>query len=112
MLSALRDIYKAQGVIYDGGLADQIYEPGFAFERLRAYAYNSFIREGSLNSLSTAPAKVAKMSGTTFPETTDGEGADDAMWKAASLMRPVKKLIAGCRADQSSYRFGLTTPAP
>ncbi len=60
-LWALRDVYKGKGVVYDGGLADQIYEPEVAFYKLREYTYYSFIQEGSLNLLSNAVSKIAKM---------------------------------------------------
>ena len=48
-LRALRDVYKANGVLYDGGLNEQIYEPEMAYESLHQFAYASMIDEGSLN---------------------------------------------------------------
>ncbi len=84
-LRMLRDVYKARRVVYNGGLDAQIYEPESAFETLREYGYNAYIREGSLNSLANAVSKVAAFEGIDFPKDVDPEGADDAMREAAGL---------------------------
>jgi hypothetical protein len=86
-LRALRDIYKARGVVYDGGLDKQIYEPESAFEHLGEWAYHSFIKEGSLNEFASAINKVASMEGIEFPKTIDEAGANDVMRNAAGLPR-------------------------
>ena len=83
--SALRDIYKARGIINDGSLTDQIYEPKAAFDKLREYAYYSFIQEGSLNELSNAVSKIARMEGIEFPQMVDDAGSIDVMRLAAGL---------------------------
>lgn len=84
-LRALRDIYKAKGVAYDGGLEKQIYEPESAFERLGERAYNTFTKDGSLNEFASAINKVASMEGIDFPQIVDEVGADNAMRAAARL---------------------------
>lgn len=84
-LRALRDVYKARGMIYDGGLDQQIYDPESAFERLRDYIYNAFIVQGSLNTLSTAISHVAALEGIEFPKMVDEPGAEEVMRTAAGL---------------------------
>ena len=84
-LRALRDVYKANGVVYDGELDKQIYDPESAFEHLGEWAYNSFIKEGSLNRFASAINKVASMEGIEFPKMVDEAGSDDVMRAAAGL---------------------------
>lgn len=84
-LRALRDIYKAHGVVYDGGLDKQIYEPESAFDHLGEWAYHSFTKEGSLNEFASAINKVASMEGIEFPKMVDEVGSDEVMRSAAGL---------------------------
>ncbi len=84
-LRALRDVYKAHKVVYNGGLDQQIYDPESAFGRLRDHLYPTFLREGSLNALSTAISKVAALEGIQFPKMVDEAGAESAMRTAAGL---------------------------
>ena len=90
-LRALRDIYKARGVVYDGGLDELIYEPESAFEHLGEWAYHSFIKEGSLNEFASAINKVASMEGIDFPKMVDEAGSVSAMRKVSGLPDAVAK---------------------
>ena len=81
----LLDVYKAHGAVYNGGLDEQIYDPESAFERLGEHAYSALIRDGSLNTLSTAISKVAAFEGVESPTMVDEQGADDVMRMAAGL---------------------------
>ncbi len=90
-LRALRDVYKAHGVVYNGGLEEQIYEPESAFEKLVEHGYSALVREGSLNTLSTALSKVAALEGIQFPSMVDEQGADEVMRMAAGLTEQIGK---------------------
>jgi hypothetical protein len=84
-LRALQAVYKSQGVIYDGGLEKQVYELEPALEGLSDFAYNTFVRGGSLNGLAAAVAKVAEMEGVEFEKTPDQVGMVDAIRQGAGL---------------------------
>ncbi len=88
-LRALRDIYKAVGVRYDGGISDMLYEPDVAFEALQRIAVDALSGSNTtLNELSYAIQQVAAKEGIDFPEQVDPVGADNGMRMAAGL--PVK----------------------
>ena len=84
-LQALRDIYKAKGVVYNGDLDKQIYDPESAFNNAREWAYNSMVQEGSLNIFSTAISKIAALEGIDFPKIVDEVGSYNVMRSAAGL---------------------------
>ena len=72
-------------MVYNGGLDKQIYDPQSAFQRLVEPNYSALVREGSLNTLSTAISKVAALEGIEFPPMVDEQGADEVMRVAAGL---------------------------
>ncbi len=85
-MRALRNVYKANGVLYDGGLDKQIYEPERAYDSLHQWAYTSMIDEGSLNGFASAISKVASFEGIDFPKMVDEAGSIDVMMAAAGLI--------------------------
>ena len=88
-MRALRDIYKAKGVLYDGGLTEQIYDSDRAFEALQRIAVDALSgKNTTLNELSNSIRKVAAKEGIDFPEQVDPVGAENVMRVAAGL--PVK----------------------
>ena len=84
-LRALQGVYKAAGVVYDGGLEKQIYEPEMAYDTLKEFAYHSIMREGSLNDMAGAVSRLAKLEGIDFPQMIDETGANNVMRRAAGL---------------------------
>jgi hypothetical protein len=84
-LRALRTIYKNQGVLYDGGIADMLYEPEATMAYLGQWAYEALIREGSLNEFSREISKVAAKEGIDFPTQLDDVGATNVLRTAAGL---------------------------
>ena len=84
-LKALRTVYKANGIQYDGGLDALIYEPETAYEKLIEFSYGALIQDGSLNDLSTAINKIATMEGIEFPQMIDDAGALNRARMAAGL---------------------------
>jgi len=83
-LRALRDIYKANGVRYDGGLAEQIYDSDQAFESLQRIAVDALAgKNTTLNELSNAIRRVAAKEGIDFTEQVDPVGAENVMRKPA-----------------------------
>jgi hypothetical protein len=84
-LCVLRDVYKAKGVVYDGGLDKQIYDPVSSFDHLGEWAVHSLLQEGSLNGFALAISKVASMEGIAFPKMVDEVGSDNAMRASAGL---------------------------
>jgi hypothetical protein len=88
-LRALRDVYKAKGVIYDGGLDKQIYEPEGTFKYLQEWAYNVFMRNGSLNEFAREISQVAVKEGIAFPVQVDDVGANNVLRQSAGLPEKV-----------------------
>ncbi len=84
-LRVLRDLYKSHGVVYNGGLDEQIYDPESGFQRLVEHSYSALIREGSLNTLATAISRVAALEGIEFPKMVDEQAAEEVMRRAAGL---------------------------
>lgn len=84
-LKALKSIYKARGIAYDGGLDQQIYDPDPAFANLNKQARSSFLQMGSLNSFSSEIHKIAAKEGQNFPKTIDEQGVLEAMRTGAGL---------------------------
>lgn len=89
-LRALRGVYKAKGVVYDGDLDKQIYDPESAFSNVQEWAYTSMMQEGSLNSFATAINKIAAFEGIEFPTMVDEAGFDRAMFSAAGIPDPAE----------------------
>ena len=85
MLRALQSVYKAKGVVYDGGLDKQIYDLEPALESLNEWGYATFYRDGTLNSLANAVAKLARMEGVDFNPTPDEAGFIETIRKGAGL---------------------------
>lgn len=84
-LRALKAVYQMQGVVDDGGLENQLYEPESTFASLQEYAYFSFMQNGSLNTFWTQVNKIANLEGIQYPELVDEAGAVDSMRRAAGL---------------------------
>jgi hypothetical protein len=84
-LRALQQIYKAQGVVYDGGIDKQLYDPESAGESLSQFAYHVFYQDGSLNTFGTAIGKIAACEGIQFDGMIDQAGVDAVTRAAAGL---------------------------
>jgi len=84
-LKILQKVYAAQGVVYDGGLSDFIYDIPATYEQLRGMSYRALIQEGSLNGLASSISKTVKKEGFTFPNMVDEAGYDSAIRQSAGL---------------------------
>jgi hypothetical protein len=84
-LRVLRMVFENQGIKYDGGLSNLIYDPEQAGESLNQFAYHSLMQEGSLNEFASAVSKIAKREGFDFPQIIDQAGSDNALRAAAGL---------------------------
>lgn len=83
-LRMLQSVYKAQGVVYDGGLDKQIYDVESVVHRASDYAYVALQQDGSLNALAGAIGKIARMEGYEFDTLPDPAGLEAALSAAAS----------------------------
>lgn len=85
-LRVLQGIYKAQGVLYDGGLDKQIYDVETSLQDVSTRSYNALMLPGgSLNNMASAVGKIAKLEGYDFETLPDPEGFDEAARFGAGL---------------------------
>lgn len=86
-LRALRKIYQAKGIMYNGNLDTQIYEPEPVFENLRNWSLSTIIQDAPLNSFVGKISKIAALEGIEFPRTLDepATAAASAARQAAGL---------------------------
>lgn len=84
-LKALETVYDAQGIINKGNIENMVYEIPETYEYLRNASYETFMREGSLNSFSSSVSKVAEKEGIEFSSMVDNAGAVEAMRESAGL---------------------------
>lgn len=85
-LRVLQSVYKSRGVTYDGGIDRQIYNLNDAIQAIGERAEVALLAGGSLNNLSSAIGKVAKLEGFDFAEELpDPLGFDEAARRGAGL---------------------------
>lgn len=85
-LRALRDIYKARGFKYDGGLDKVLYSVPDAFTQIRAAAQSTFVNQNSgINYFAGTLAKLAKLEGFPFEGSPDPDGMMENIRKGAGL---------------------------
>jgi hypothetical protein len=84
-LRALRDAYKAQGVVSPGAIDGLIYNADSVIDNLKVLAYQGLVQDGSINTFATALSKLAALEGLTVESTPDQAGVMAAVRKAAGL---------------------------
>jgi hypothetical protein len=84
-LRILQDAYKSAGVIWDGSLDQQIYDPDQAIGVIRKMADAVFLREGSLNFFAGSVKKIADLEGVEFDGLPDPQGVEEAARVGAGL---------------------------
>jgi hypothetical protein len=67
-LRILQAAYKAAGVVSDGGLDKQIYDPSSAITELDKFAYAALNQDGSVFKFGVAIGKIAALENVPFPE--------------------------------------------
>lgn len=84
-LKAIQKALQSQGVKYDGGLSELIYELDFLDDRLRDVTYHAFYTSGNVNDLSSAIRKIAVREKVDFPAVVDGVALDERIRQSAGL---------------------------
>jgi beta-phosphoglucomutase-like phosphatase (HAD superfamily) len=85
-MKALQAVYKANGVLSDGGLEKNIYNVESTFEKLQNQARQTFVtQEGSLNYFAGNVGKVARLEGYDFETSPDPDGFAEAVARGAGL---------------------------
>jgi hypothetical protein len=84
-LRLLQSVYKARGIVADGGLDKQIYNLNDAIASISHFSEYALKGAGSLNQLAGAIGKVAQLEGFEFETLPDPVGFEETTRRAAGL---------------------------